>query len=274
MTHWSVEMPLVKHIRELRERTGASTSIGWMYDEPAFLLYALVKWYKPELVIQTGHLWGKSAMVVLAALRDGFLMSEEGMLEPEQEADKTLRGFVAVNRPEPPSRPKVISIDPQPKGVPNSDAGVRYLKEYDPDFEFHQMKSSEFFGKHAERLGREFQGRRIMGIVDGDHTWEGAMTDLEELSRIGAGLIIFDDMTWLPHLRRAAGEFARRRRYEFLNLPFFTGMGILWKKRPLAVSPKANRFPFSRLELLYVIGGFTLINFARRVKHIFFRWAA
>lgn len=270
MIDWIASLPLAKHIRELREKTGASKSCGWMYDEPAFLLYALIKWYKPGLVIQTGHLWGKSAMVVLAALRDGFLMSEAGMIEEEQNADKTLGAFIAANRPVAAARPKVISIDPHPKGVPDFEAGVRYLRDCDPGFEFYQMKSSEFFAAHGERIGREFASKRILGIVDGDHTWAGCMLDLEALAKIGAEFIIVDDMTWLPHLKRAARQFGRRRGYDFFTLPLFTGMGLLWRRGPVALSPKANSFPYSLKEFLYTLGGFRLINFARRLKHIFF----
>ncbi len=268
MSDWVSNFPLVRHIRELREKTGGSASIGWMYDEPAFLLYALAKWYKPELVIQTGHLWGKSAMVVLEALHDGFLMSAEGMMEEEQDADKKLGAFIAANRPSPPQRPKVISIDPLPKGVPDSDAGIRYLREYDPNFEFYQMKSDEFFRAHGGRLAKEFSGRRIMGIVDGDHTWEGCMQDLESLAKLGAQFIVVDDMAWLPHLRRAAGEFGRRNGYEFFTLPFFTGMGLLWRRGEISISPKVRKFPYSLKEFFYAIGGLGLINFARRLKHL------
>lgn len=271
MIDWIANFPLAKHIRELREKTGASKSCGWMYDEPAFLLYALVKWYKPELVIQTGHLWGKSAMVVLVALRDGFLMSEAGMIEKEQDADKVLGAFIAMNRPIAASQPKVISIDPRPKGVPDFEASIRYLRDYDPHFEFHQMKSAEFFAAHGERLGREFAGKRIMGIVDGDHTWQGCMLDLESLAKIGAEFIIVDDMVWLPHLKRAAKQFSRRNSYDFFTLPLFTGTGLLWRRGPVALSPKANRFPYSLKEFLYTLCGFRLVNFARRVKYIVFR---
>jgi len=239
-----------------------------MYDEPVFLLYAFAKWYKPELVIQTGHLWGKSAMAVLAALGDGFLTSTAGMMEEEQDADKTLATFIATNRPSVPVRPKVISIDPLPKGVPDSDTGIRYLREYDANFDFYRMESDEFFRAHGNRLGYEFAGRRIMGIVDGDHTWEGCVNDLEALAAMGTEFIVVDDMTWLPHLKRAAREFARRNGYEFLTLPFFTGLGILWHEGITPASPKTNRFPYSLKELLYTLGGFPLISFLRRLKRI------
>jgi hypothetical protein len=40
-----------------------------MVDETCWLLHGLIRFYRPSLVIQTGHLWGKSALVVLEALR-------------------------------------------------------------------------------------------------------------------------------------------------------------------------------------------------------------
>ena len=57
----------------LRQTTGGSIGTGWMHDEVCWLLHGLIRFYRPTLVIQTGHLWGKSALVVLDALDDAPL---------------------------------------------------------------------------------------------------------------------------------------------------------------------------------------------------------
>ena len=54
----------------LRKTTGGSIGTGWMHDEVCWLLHGLIRFYRPSLVIQTGHLWGKSALVVLDALEE------------------------------------------------------------------------------------------------------------------------------------------------------------------------------------------------------------
>ena len=47
-----------------------------MCDEVAFLLYSMVKFTRPDVVVQMGHLWGKSALMVLEAMSDGFITSD------------------------------------------------------------------------------------------------------------------------------------------------------------------------------------------------------
>src|ERR1035437_10443906 len=62
-------MTLEHNVKELGRLTGKSKSCGWMFDEVAWLLHALVSLTRPEVVIQTGHLWGKSSCVILDALQ-------------------------------------------------------------------------------------------------------------------------------------------------------------------------------------------------------------
>lgn len=58
---------LADAVGTLKSITGSSPSVGWLCDGVSFLLYGLVKFYRPQLVVQTGHLWGKSAAVILGS---------------------------------------------------------------------------------------------------------------------------------------------------------------------------------------------------------------
>ena len=66
-----------------------------------------------------------------------------------------------------------------------------------------------------------------MGIVDGDHSVRGCYEDLDNLSRLKAGLMVVDDTIWLPHIGMGAKSFASKRGYQFLNLPVYNGVGFL-----------------------------------------------
>lgn len=262
-------LPLIQHIRELRRITGGSLSVGWMFDDPAFFLYGLMKWFKPELVIQTGHLWGKSALIAMEAQNDGFLA--EGMrLEDEREnADRVVEEFVDKNTPQWTRPPKVISIDPFSKNIPNQQAGVEYLKKLygEGRFEFSPLRSIDFFERESERIKREYHTSRILGIVDGDHSWAGALYDMEYLKNLGAQMIIVDDTIWLPHLGRAVREFAARNpRYQLLNLTLYTGTAIFWKKLFRAGPPKVKSLGYTGHEIAYVIGGMPLWRFFRWLR--------
>ncbi len=117
-------------LETLKSITGASTGCGWMVDDVAFLLYSLVKFYKPELVIQTGHLWGKSMFMVLEALTDGFLESSPIESSPVN-ADKVFSDFTASRSPRFGGK-RAISMDPEPMGVPHPVEGIDYLKKCYP----------------------------------------------------------------------------------------------------------------------------------------------
>lgn len=213
-----MEIPLK---RKLQDITGGSVNTGWMCDEVCRLLYALVQFYRPQVVIQTGHLWGSSALVVLDAIRN-----TDDSYEPT--GDPAFDSFVRGNSPPRHGMCEVHSIDPNPAGVPEWAKGNALLGSEYPNFNFHRMGSSEWF-RHARILYR-LEGRRVMGVVDGDHSEEGCRGDLEGLNDLGAGLIIVDDTCWIPDIGRVASEFASLVGYDYLNLPWYNGVGILVKR--------------------------------------------
>lgn len=264
-------LPLVQHIRELRRITGGSLSVGWMFDDPAFFLYGLMKWFKPELVIQTGHLWGKSALIAMEAQNDGFLADGMRLEDERENADRVVEEFVDKNTPKWTRSPKVISIDPFSKNIPNQQAGVEYLKKLygEGRFEFSPLRSIDYFERESERIKREYHASRILGIVDGDHSWAGALYDMEYLKNLGAHMIIVDDTIWLPHLGRAVREFAARNpSYQLLNLTLYTGTAIFWKKSYRAGPPKAKSLGYTAHEVAYVIGGMPLWRLFRMLRRV------
>lgn len=216
---------LRERVNLLREITGGSRSCGWMFDETAFLLYGLVKFYKPQLVIQTGHLWGKSALFVLEALNDG-LFTHNFLEEKEQSADARFTRFVISHKPLVYSS-QFISIDPNPIDVPDWRKGIEQLRDWYDNFAFYEMTSDEFFHENQEWLRSKSSGSRIMGIVDGDHSPQGCLNDLDNLGELNAGLIIVDDTIWLPQLGKVAKQFASSRGYQFLDFAFYNGVAIL-----------------------------------------------
>jgi len=222
------ELPLARHVNELRRITGGSETCGWMQDEIAFLLYALVKWYKPDLVVQTGHLWGKSASVVLDALNDGFLTGESAIEDEPQWADKVFSAFVDSNRPRP-GAPRFLSVDPCPLSVSHSAEGIAHLQRLHPNFTFYPMSSDVFFKQHCAALAREFAGKRILAIIDGDHSLTGCLYDIDNAWRLGAGLIFLDDTRWIPYIGKVAHSFAARRGYQRIDLSLYNGIAVLYR---------------------------------------------
>jgi hypothetical protein len=221
---------LAANVERLKGITGASKSCGWMFDEVAFLLYSLVKFYKPDLVIQTGHLWGKSACVVLEALTDGFLAERGGLERVAQNSDQKFATFVREHSPKSCVAPRMISIDPWPHlmDVTAPYEGIELLKKLHPGrFEFFKMKSGQFFQEFKE----DTAGLRLMGIVDGDHTPEGCLLDLQNFGRLKCELILVDDTNWLPELKPVVQQYAAEHGYNFLNLDLYNGVGVLTRKR-------------------------------------------
>lgn len=207
--------------QQLRSITGGSTTCGWMCDEVAAFIGSLVRFYRPELVIQTGHLWGKSSLAVLEAF---------GKPEPLEGlpvgGDAKFSAFVDARRPEP-ERQMLISIDPEPMGVPNSAAGLAWLKDrYGAAFDnrYQACTSVQFF--------RHFRtDKRLMGIIDGDHTDDGCRRDIESLAVLNAEMIVVDDTLWLPTLKHVAKDAAARLGYGFAHLPHYNGIALLTKER-------------------------------------------
>ena len=194
---------LESKVQELREVAGDVLDTGWMHDEVCWLLYGLVRFYRPSLVIQTGHLWGKSALYVLRALRDADLQPVEMMGDP------AYAQFVQDNAP-PRVLGRMISVDPQPRGP-------QPLADWYPNFELRRQASKDFFA--------EFEGKseRLFGIVDGDHTEEGALADLKALAKLDAGMILLDDTSWLPELRDAGHSIG----YSVSEFPEYNGVMLL-----------------------------------------------
>jgi len=122
----------------------------------------------------------------------------------------------------------MISIDPEPMGVPNAFAGIELIKRtFRENFEFKQMTSVEFFDTFTE----DVRHLRLLGIVDGDHSPEGCLKDLIALEKLGARQILVDDTNWLPPLKRVAETFAAEHGYNFMNLDLYNGVGLLTAKR-------------------------------------------
>lgn len=220
---------LRKRLAKLKEITKASDRTGWMIDELAFLLYALVKFYKPNLVIQIGHLWGKSAVFLLEALTDGFLMDRERIEEGTLSGDKKFLSYVKSRWPKV-RRGKLISVDAFPYG--NWKQGIAYLEgDYGKNrFEFVVEKSAKFFEDRGDVIRKKYSGKTILGVVDGDHSYESCMNDLVSMAKLDAVHIIVDDLMWLPHIRKVCIEFVRTHpAYTLSTFLAYNGLAILSK---------------------------------------------
>lgn len=208
---------LRERLEELYRATGGSDCSGWIYDPVAELLYALVKMFRPQLIVQTGHLWGKSACVMLEALTDGESFGTEGS------GDKKFSDF--MNERTPKLTGMMHSIDPNPAGVSGTESGIGLLNEwYGENFRFYDQSSEQYFSPEGKPLVE-----RIMGFVDGDHSEEGCLLDLTGMKKLNAGLIVVDDTEWIPALGKIASKFAGENGYNFLNLPWMNGVGVLIK---------------------------------------------
>lgn len=204
---------MINLCRKLHQITGGSLDCGCVCDEVALFLHSLVKLYRPELVIQTGHLWGKSAVAVLEAFEHTPAVDDGG--------DKFFSAFVESHRPKPRSQ-KLISIDPHPLNVVRSNDGLLWLKEeYGDKFEFVKKPSSVFF-QHFQP-----QGERIFGIVDGDHSEQGCLADIESLAELDAEIIVVDDTRWIEPLGNVARVAADKFGYGYAEIPLYNGLAIL-----------------------------------------------
>lgn len=191
-----------------------------MCDEVAHLLYSLVKFHKPDTIIQTGHLWGKSACAALQGMTDATPIEDQ-----PQDIDPNFAGFVDSRRPKPTNK-RFISIDPRPLEVPRPTRGVEYLQKTYPSVrvEHAKMRSDEFFATFREPVGRLF------GIVDGDHSEAGCFGDLLALERLNADWIVVDDAAFIPEVRRATGRFSERGAYFLTMFELYNGIGLLTKR--------------------------------------------
>jgi len=217
---------IVDTVNHLKEVTGGSSGCGWMFDEVGLVLYSLVKLYKPDVVIQTGHLWGKSACMILEAMTDELRIERT-----ENNGDGAFSSFVRSRMGVQSKESKLVSIDPGLVGGVNVDAGVKFLKErFGERFEFFQMQSVRFFREQHDYLSVLTLGKKVFGVVDGDHTEEGCKQDLESLANLSADVIFVDDTEWLKELNSVSRLFADRNGYNYLNLPYANGVGILVRR--------------------------------------------
>lgn len=222
---------LKKRLVKLKKITKASDRTGWMIDEVAFLMYALVKFYKPHLIIQIGHLWGKSAIFLLEALTDGFLMNDKRIEEGILSGDKKFFAYVKRKWPKV-RRGKLISVDAFPYG--NWKKGIEYLnKTYGQNrFEFIVEKSEDFFEGRSKTISKKYSGESILGVVDGDHSYDACMEDLLGLEKMGVDTIVVDDLKWLPHIHKACKEFTRiHPQYSLSTFLVYNGLALLSRNR-------------------------------------------
>lgn len=219
-----------KRLEKLKQITKASDRTGWMIDEVAFVMYSLIKFYKPSLVVQIGHLWGKSALISLEALTDEFLLNGERLEKGTLSGDKKFLNFVKSQWPDvTPS--KLISVDAFPYG--DWKKGISFLKKTygSKHFEFLPITSDEFFEKNSEKIRKEYSRKCILGIVDGDHSYEACQKDIINMSRLGARHIIVDDIKWLPHIYQVCEQFVQDYpSYSLSTFNAYNGLAVISKR--------------------------------------------
>lgn len=212
---------------KLKEVTGGSISCGYMCDEVAFLLYSIVKFYNPEVIIQTGHLWGKSALICLESLNDGFLQNEFNVLEKNinKNDDILYRKTIEKNTPIVKKR-SMISIDPFYTETKESYLkGVEFLKT-----EYHNFI---FFNEFSDKVLKDMitskilENNSILGIVDGDHSYQGCLNDIEYMSALGSKIIIVDDTLYLPDCRQACIDFCVKNNKSLFFYDQYNGIAII-----------------------------------------------
>ena len=195
---------------------------GMMNDVTAFLLYALIKFYKPALIIHIGHLWGRSALWCCSALFGNFLNKHFLWNTKGARIDGWDDGNqIYVN-------PKIFSID---KTVNKKiESGLYELKKWFPEFEFYHGPSDQFFADLGTTLIQDIGDRRIMGIVDGGHEPDQCIKDIANLVWMRAEIIFCDD-TKFSNLEQPVREMAKKHGYDVINFPYYTGVAIMVKKR-------------------------------------------
>lgn len=214
---------LIGNVEKLKEyQKDKSYYCNWMKDGLAYFVYSLVLLYKPDVVVHTGFLWGKSSAFILEALN-----SVETPIESDiYGRDVDCTDFVNKNTPSAKAG-KLIAVDPNIFSLDTKSATE--LLESQFDFEFYNMKSTDYFEIHSASLLNSYNGKTILGVVDGDHTDTGCMLDLVNLHNIGCRIMLVDDTSWLPNLNKVCIEFAEAHNYMYNNYDLYSGLGVLVK---------------------------------------------
>lgn len=67
--------------------------------------------------------------------------------------------------------------------------------------------------------------------VDGDHSYAGALRDLELVDKAGAKWILVDDVSYLPDVAKAASTFLLKTGYRFVTFPTYRGDTLIQTNR-------------------------------------------
>lgn len=195
-------------------------SCGWMRDETIDLVCSLLMYYKPDLVIHTGFLWGKSSKLILDTLKNLSLDYEPNK---EIRRDEDFNKFVDNHTPAA-KVGRLIAIDPNMFNL-DIDNLVSSLRNNYTNFAFYNMTSQEFFKNVSLTMKPTFT--KLAGVIDGDHTLEGCRNDLQELHKLGASIMFVDDTIWLPYLNDLCKDFAAKNDYSYINFALYSGLGVL-----------------------------------------------
>jgi hypothetical protein len=209
----------IKHLKSLAMQR--DFDCGWMRDETINLICAIIDYYKPDVVIHTGFLWGKSTACILNTVTKKTIL-----LEPDnQYRDKNFNHFVDTHTPKTTFHHLLVT-DPNMFDL-DIDSAYEYLEnEYPGSVVCYKLKSQDFFLNVDDIQNSQC----LIGIIDGDHTKEGCLNDLVNLHNLGANVLMVDDTLWLPYLDELCREFARENNYDYTNYALYSGLGVLVRK--------------------------------------------
>lgn len=216
-------MTIQEQIDELKKITGSSQLTGWVKENVAHFLSGFVRYADVNLVVNIGHLWGKSALMFCDAM-----FNEKNFETNWDVGDPTFVGHT-IKSTNPSNVREVHSVDPllQPPQwrPPNAIEGTKYINGLYPNFTFHHMKSDAFFDS-----GFDFSKyNRKLIFIDGDHTYEGALRDVKNAVKYKFDFIIIDDTSFIPHIEKAAKD-GMTSEYDFISLPLWNGLNLLVRK--------------------------------------------
>lgn len=195
---------------------------GWMRDETINLICAYLKFYKPDVVIHTGFLWGKSSAFICDAISNYDLKIDNSV----DCRDYDYTHFVDRNTPQN-KHGYLIAVDPNIFELDIEEA-EKLINSVYGNLTLYKTTSKNFFSFYYPKL--EIHPNCLVGIVDGDHTNEGCYSDLVHLGNLGAKLILVDDTIWLSSLKEVCKKFAEEFNYDFLFVDLYSGLGVLIRK--------------------------------------------